>query len=156
MSSMLKKFKENVKRNQLEFDPMMYKNVYGSFGIAYYRCYSLQHSIEESEKMRGQLRDVWKRMSKDRVFLPFLDDKDFIPKMMKAYGIEDFPYGNIAIVVGRNNTLFAPCFWDGKNSKVQIIPLREDGNITPTLLYGKPTVIVKDDSEGLEHKSVDA
>lgn len=145
MSSMLKKYKENVKQNKLEFDREMYKNVYGSFGIAYYRCYSVQHNAEENEKMKKHLKDIWKRMCKNRVFLPFLNDKDFVSKMMKAYGIENFPYGNMAIVVGRNNSLFAPCYWDKENNKVQIIPLREDGNITPTLLYGKPTVIVKDD-----------
>ena len=158
MSSLLKKYKENVKKNKLEFDPLMYKNTYGSFGIAYYRCFCLQHSKEENDAMRSQLKDVWKRMKRDKVFLPYLDDPEFVDKMMTAYGITEFPYGNIAIVVGSSNTLFAPCYTDvsGKKLKVQIIPLREDGLLSPTLIYGKAKVIVRDVPQETENTSPDA
>lgn len=147
MSSLLKKYKENVKMNKLEFDPLMYKNTYGSFGIAIYRCYVLLKK-NYAKDFKEKIKDIWKRMKKGKVAVPFIDDADFFNKMLKIYGVaeEDFPYGNIAIVVGQNNSLFAPCFMNDEK-KIQIIPLREDWVLSKTLLEGKPTVIVKDKEE---------
>lgn len=148
MSSLLKRYKENVKKNKLEFDPIMYKNVYGSFGIALYRCYTLQHDKGDNEAMKQKIRRVWLRMKKNKLFVPFLDDKDFVDKMCKIYGFSDFPYGNVAIVHGQNNFLFAPCFYDDEHKKVQILPLREDGFISLTLAFGEPKVIVRNEEKG--------
>lgn len=153
MSSMLKKYKENVKKNKLEFDIEMYKNIYGSFGIAYYRCYSLMHSEKENLTYKTFLRKLWKRMKEDKVTLPFIDDKEYVKKMCKVYHIDDtdFPYGHIALVKGENNSLFAPCYMTSetneegeKKYKVQILPLREDGSVGRTLMFGKPYVIFED------------
>lgn len=153
MSSLLKKYKENVKKNKLEFDPLMYKNTYGSFGIAIYRCFQLLKKNNPGA-LYNDIKNTWKRMKKGKVELPFIDDEKFVEKMCKVYGVDyekDFPFGNISIVVSSVNSLFAPCFIDDKN-KVQIIPLREDWVLSKTLLDGKPTIIVRDS----ENKPSDA
>ena len=149
MSSLLKKYKENVIKNKLEFDPIMYKNLYGSFGIALYRCYALQHNPVENEEIKARIKKIWQKLKRDKILVPYANDTDFVDKMCKIYGYEDFPYGNIAIVHGEHNSLFAPCFFDNEHNKVQILPLREDGVVSATLAFGVPKVIVRDNDDNL-------
>lgn len=141
-------------KNSLQFDVDMYNNIYGSFGIAYFRCYALLHDKESTEELRLRYRDIWKKIQKRKILLPFLDNKDFIDKMCEVYGIADFPYGSIALVKGTMNSLFTPCYVE--NGRVQILPLREDGEVGITLTFGKPYVILKDDEQITENKPSDA
>lgn len=154
MSSLLKKYRKNVIKHNLEFDVDMYNNIYGSFGIAYYRCFSLLHDKESAEELKSRYREIWKRMQKRKVLLPFLDNPAFVDEMCKVYGIADFPYGSIALVKGTMNSLFAPCYVE--NNRVQILPLREDGEVGVTLTFGKPYVILKDEEQTTENKPSDA
>ncbi len=142
MSSLLKKYKKNMAKNKLEFDVEMYKNTYGSLGIALYRCYSLLNKeSEENIKLKKKyVKNAWKNVKKGKIELPAINDKDFIKKMSDIYGIE-FPYGNIAIVTSKMNSLFAPCFFE--DEKLQIVPNREDGVMELTLKTGTPLAITR-------------
>lgn len=142
MSSLLKTYKKNVAKNKMEFDPMMYKNFYGSFAIAIYRCVVPTMDKGDRESLRQRIMKVWRNMKKCKVLLPFVDDKDVIKKLSDIWGLA-VPYGNIGIVVTPSNSLFVPCY-KKEDGRIQMIPLREDGLLCRTLLEGKLYVIKED------------
>lgn len=146
MSSLLKQYKKNVEQNKLEFEPMMYKNFYGSFAIAIYRCISITMDKGDKEKLRHKILKEWRRMKKGKELLPFCDDKEVISKLEKLWDLE-FCYGNIALIVSSNNSLFVPCY-KTEEGKIQIIPLREDGRLSRTMLEGKAYLVTKETEKG--------
>lgn len=123
--STLHSMKKNMIKNSLTFVPDMYTNLLGSLVISAY-------IFSEGKYDAKAINKRWRKLVKnpDHVDV-WLDDPDFIDKVLALFDMErpeNFP---IAMVQSEWNALFMP-YVDGK-----LYPLREDGVTPRTASKGK-------------------
>lgn len=134
MSSLTKRMSKKVKDPSLQFEPDLYTNIVGSLIITHYILRTLNTNQDSLSKQ--EINKRWKKLKKDGLDF-WLDDPEFIPKVLKMFEMEPI-YGQFAMVQSKYNTLFAP-YIDN-----QILPLHENGIVTPTLKYGKVYLITEE------------
>ena len=123
--SILRKYRRQVKNNNLRFAPEMYNNILGSLVITHY----ILNKLEGNELDVSAIKAKWKYIVKHGIDF-WLDDKDFIPKALALFDMKPI-YGKFAMCQSALNTLFMPMI-DG-----QIMPIREDGIYPNTAIHGK-------------------
>ena len=120
--SSLHSFRKNISKSTLTFDPDMYTNVVGSLVITNY-------ILNEDKPEIKDIKKKWKSLKKKGLDF-WLDDKDFIPKVLALFNLKPV-YGRFAMVQSEYNILFAP-YINGT-----ILPLNENGIYSRTLRTGK-------------------
>ena len=113
--SILRKYRKQVKNNNLRFDANMYNNVLGSLVITHY----ILNKLDGNELDVGAIKAKWKYIVKHGIDF-WLDDPDFITKSLALFNMKPI-FGRFAMCQSALNTLFMPMV-DG-----QILPIREDG-----------------------------
>ena len=121
----LRKYRRQVKNNNLRFDANMYNNVLGSLVITHY----ILNKLDGNELDVSAIKAKWKYIVKHGIDF-WLDDKDFIPKALALFDMKPI-YGKFAMCQSALNTLFMPLVDD------QILPIREDGIYPNTAIHGK-------------------
>ena len=124
--SILRKYRRQVKNNNLRFAPEMYNNVLGSLVITHY----ILNKLDGVELDVSAIKAKWKQLVKKGNLDFWLDDKDFIPKALALFDLKPM-YGRFAMCQSALNTLFMPYIDD------KIIPIREDGIYPNTAIHGK-------------------
>ena len=123
--SILRKYRRQVKNNNLRFAPEMYNNMLGSLVITHY----ILNKLDRNELDVSAIKAKWKYIVKHGIDF-WLDDPDFIPKALALFDMKPI-YGKFAMCQGALNTLFMPYIDD------KIIPIREDGIYPNTAIHGK-------------------
>lgn len=123
--SILRKYRRQVKNNNLRFDANMYNNILGSLVITHY----ILNKLEGNELDVNAIKAKWKYIVKHGIDF-WLDDKDFITKSLALFDMKPI-YGKFAMCQSALNTLFMPYLDD------KIIPIREDGIYPNTAIHGK-------------------
>lgn len=125
--SLLRKFRRNIEDNSLMFDTEMYNNCVGSLVITHFII-----SEEDEKPSIEEIKATWKKLRKSKNLGVWLNDKDFIPRVLKLFGFKCEPkYGKFAMVQSEYNILFCPYIDE------HILPVREDGVPQRTLVNGK-------------------
>lgn len=123
--SVLRKYRKQVKNNNLRFDANMYNNILGSLVITHY----ILNRLEGNELDVSAIKAKWKYIVKHGIDF-WLDDKDFIPKALALFDMKPI-FGRFAMCQSALNTLFMPYIDD------KIMPIREDGIYPNTAIHGK-------------------
>ena len=123
--SILRKYRRQVKNNNLRFDANMYNNILGSLVITHY----ILNKLEGNELDVSAIKAKWKYIVKHGIDF-WLDDPDFITKSLALFDMKPI-YGKFAMCQSALNTLFMPYLDD------KIIPIREDGIYPNTAIHGK-------------------
>ena len=123
--SILRKYRRQVKNNNLRFDANMYNNILGSLVITHY----ILNKLEGNELDVSAIKAKWKYIVKHGIDF-WLDDKDFITKSLALFDMKPI-FGKFAMCQSALNTLFMPYIDD------KIIPIREDGIYPNTAIHGK-------------------
>lgn len=152
MSSRANKIEKGVKHSLHVFkDVEMYNNILGSFLISMYILRSTDktpaelckfYKAEKKRWLKGKANeDTWMQDIVDKLNEKVVDTPDghFIEHTGKTY----IPYGKIAFVTSDWNCLIVPYVDIGKGK--QILPIREDGLLGPTLSTGKVHEIIKEE-----------
>ena len=113
--SILRKYRRQVKNNNLRFAPEMYNNILGSLVITHY----ILNKLDGNELDVSAIKAKWKYIVKHGIDF-WLDDKDFIPKALALFDMKPI-YGKFAMCQSALNTLFMP-YIDG-----QVMPVKETG-----------------------------
>lgn len=136
--SSLHSLRKNISKSTLTFDPDMYTNIVGSLVVTNY-------ILTEDKPEVKDIKKKWKSIKKKGLDF-WLDDKDFIPKVLALFNLKP-AYGQFAMVQSEYNVLFAP-YINGT-----ILPLNENGFYSRTLRNGKIYPIeenVKNDGQTVE------
>lgn len=112
MSNLCKKFKKEIEKKSLRFPCEMYNNVVGSLIITNYIL------AEDKPELKDIIKQ-WKKIKKNGLDF-WLDDADFIPKVLGIFNLEP-QYGYFAMIQSEFNVLFLPYIND------ELLPIREDG-----------------------------
>lgn len=139
--STLRKFRRNVEKSDLRFDPEMYNNVLGSLVITHY----ILRTLDGEDVDINKIKSTWRKVSKKRSLTFWLDDKDFIVKSLALFDMEPL-YGRFAACQSAFNILFLP-YIDGT-----VLPIREDGIYPMTARDGKIYPVVETNKETEEEK----
>lgn len=139
--STLRKFRKNVEKSDLRFDPEMYNNVLGSLVITHY----ILRTLDGEDVDINKIRSTWRKLSKKKSLDFWLDDKDFIVKALALFDMEPL-YGRFAACQSAFNILFLP-YIDGT-----VLPIREDGIYPMTARDGKIYPVVETNKETEEEK----
>ena len=139
--STLRKFRKNVEKSDLRFDPEMYNNVLGSLVITHY----ILRTLDGEDVDINKIKRTWRKVSKKRSLTFWLDDKDFIVKSLALFDMEPL-YGRFAACQSAFNILFLP-YIDGT-----VLPIREDGIYPMTARDGKIYPVVETNKETEEEK----
>lgn len=123
--SVLRKYKKNVQKTSLQFEPEMYNNTLGSLIITHY----ILSTFDEDEIDINSIKKTWKTIRKKGIDF-WLDDPDFITKALALFNMEP-QYGRFAMCQSALNTLFLPYIDD------VVMPIREDGIYPMTARSGK-------------------
>lgn len=122
----------------MRFVNEIYNSPIGSFAI----CLALNNGKLKDDADYHHLRNkYWS--AKRRKFK--LDDPKLLYKVAKHFGYEYRPE-NIAMVMSDYNLLFAP-YVQNEDGTVQVLPIREDGMMTKTLIEGKVYPLGAEDAE---------
>lgn len=124
--STLRKFKRNLKKSALRFDPAMYNNVLGSLVITHY----VLRTLDEEETDINKIKSIWKALTKKKTLDFWIDDKDFVVKALALFDMQPL-YGRFAMCQSTFNVLFLP-YIDGT-----VLPIREDGIYPMSARSGK-------------------
>lgn len=121
----IRHFKKNIAENSFMFPLDMYTNLPGSIVIT---SVILNGSADNPDLL--QIRKRWKYFTRHGLGFS-LSDPDYLSKVLKSFDREPFPLEFAAFVQSDFNALVCP-YVDG-----HVLPLREDGHLTRTLLKGK-------------------
>lgn len=154
MSSKAKRLENKVVHTLHKFKEVeMYNNILGSFLISLYILQATDKTPKElcrfykQEKKRwlkGEINEqTWMYDIIDKLTEEVIETEDghFIEHTNNTY----IPYGQIALVESEWNKLIVP-YLDLGNGP-QVLSIREDGLIGPTLKHGTVHVIVKEEKE---------
>ena len=86
--SVLRKYRKTIEKTNLYFDPEMYNNIVGSLVLSHYVLSLLKGETVDKEN----IKKVWKKLKKGNALDFWLDDKDFIPKVLSMFDMK--PYYN--------------------------------------------------------------
>lgn len=122
----LRKYKRSIAKNNIDkllFDMNCYTTLPGSLAICNYAF------LDKDERPDiKQINSKMNELMKNSKELISFEDPKYIDKTLKYFGMKRASNLSIALVVGKYNTLFS--FYDGE----KVLPLREDGVMTRTLL----------------------
>ena len=124
--STLRKFKRNLKKSTLHFDPAMYNNVLGSLVNTHY----VLRTIDGEETDINKIKSTWKALTKKKTLDFWIDDEDFVVKALALFDMQPL-YGRFAMCQSTFNVLFLP-YIDGT-----VLPIREDGIYPMSARSGK-------------------
>lgn len=124
--SVLRKYRKQVNKSNLKFDPEMYNNILGSLVITHY----MLNKLDGNEPDVNAIKAKWKALVKKGKLDFWLDDKEFIPKALALFDMTPI-YGKFAMVQSALNMLFLP-YIDG-----HILPIRDDGIYPNSAIHGK-------------------
>ena len=135
----LRKFRRSIKKSTLRFDPTMYNNVLGSLVITHYILRTLDGEAVDINK----IRTTWRKLSKKKSLDFWLDDKDFIPKVLSMFDMKPY-YNEFCYIQSEYNVLFLPYV------DCQVIPIREDGIFPFTARTGKIYLVKEETKDEIE------
>lgn len=125
--SVLRKYRKNLEKSCLRFDPSMYNNVLGSLVITHY----ILNKLDGVDINIDSIKKTWKRICRKKSMIDFwIDDKNFISKSLKLFGMSP-KYGLFAMCQSELNVLFLPYIND------TVLPIREDGLYPMSARNGK-------------------
>lgn len=139
--STLRKFRRNLEKSTLRFDPAMYNNVLGSLVITHYVLRTLDGEKTDVNKIKS----TWKALTKKKTLDFWIDDKDFVVKALALFDMQPL-YGRFAMCQSAFNLLFLP-YIDGT-----VLPIREDGIYPMTAKDGKIYPVLETNKETEEEK----
>lgn len=128
----MRKFRKNVQKTVLRFDPEMYNNTLGSLIITHY----ILSEFDGDNMNVAEIKKTWKQIRKKGIDF-WLDDPDFVVKALALFNMEP-QYGRFCMAQSSLNTLFLPYIDE------IVLPIREDGIYTMTARNGKIYPIVKE------------
>lgn len=124
----LRKLKKNVAENSFIFPLEMYTSFPGSVIITSY-------ILNEEKPDVKEIRKKWKYYLRHGLGFDF-SDPDYIKKVCELFKVKMFPLELAAFVQSEYNALIAPYIENEEGFK-DVLPLREDGHYSRTLLKGK-------------------
>ena len=136
--SILRKYRKQVKNSNLRFAPEMYNNILGSLVITHY----ILNKLEENELDVDAIKAKWKYIVKHGIDF-WLDDKDFIPKVLSMFDMKPY-YNEFCYIQSEYNVLFLPYV------DCQVIPIREDGIFPFTARTGKIYLVKEEAKDEIE------
>ena len=139
--STLRKFRRNLEKSTLRFDPAMYNNVLGSLVITHYVLRTLDGEKTDVNKIKS----TWKALTKKKDLGFWIDDKDFVVKALALFDMQPL-YGRFAMCQSAFNLLFLP-YIDGT-----VLPIREDGIYPMSARSGKIYPVLETNKETEEEK----
>lgn len=139
--STLRKFRRNLEKSTLRFDPAMYNNVLGSLVITHYVLRTLDGEKTDVNKIKS----TWKALTKKKDLGFWIDDKDFVVKALALFDMQPL-YGRFAMCQSAFNLLFLP-YIDGT-----VLPIREDGIYPMSAKDGKIYPVLETNKETEEEK----
>lgn len=137
--SVLRKYRKTIEKTNLYFDPEMYNNIVGSLVLSHYVLSLLKGEAVDKEN----IKKVWKKLKKGNSLDFWLDDKDFIPKVLSMFDMKPY-YNEFCYIQSEYNVLFLPYV------DCQVIPIREDGIFPFTARTGKIYLVKEEAKDEIE------
>ena len=92
---------------------------------------------------KENIKRVWKKLKKGNSLDFWLDDKDFIPKVLSMFDMKPY-YNEFCYIQSEYNVLFLPYV------DCQVIPIREDGIFPFTARTGKIYLVKEEAKDEIE------